>query len=281
MKREPISPTKFQRSFATSKARTKTAVEACIGLPSPEAIHEARIATRKLTTIVSLMPKRFRRDDRTVKAMDAFRLFYTDCAKIRDIDVLTSALSKDVANEKVKNIVEGLKAKRSVLLEGVFKSGVETSRLALPGFTHNTRRRLGKRLNKLLDRRARRAVELYHIAVGGDEKSVELHKFRKECRHILYLLNFAKENSGVKSVKTELEDAKEKLGSIRDDDLLLNLFKNMHETVPIAKIVAAVSADRLAKYNNFFSVRGIRGRNPRLIEAVMRLTGAPTNSRTH
>lgn len=269
MKPEPVSPTRFQKVLATVQARTEKAVRACIRHPTPEAIHEARIAARKLTTAVSLMPKGFRRDDKTVKTMKALRLFYTACAKIRDIDSMMSALS---TLGDLKDVIVDLKKRRSVLLARVHSSGDEVGRLALPRPTDDAGRRLRKRLNKLLDERAKRASDLYRIAAGGEEKVAELHMLRKECRHIMYLLDFAKEDARVKSVKMDLEDAREKLGSMRDDDVLLDVLRGVQENAPVVEAAAAVSAGRLVKYRKFFSGQTAQGKRPRLLESILSLT---------
>jgi CHAD domain-containing protein len=272
MKPEAVSTARFQRTFATMQRRNERAVRACIKRPTPEAIHEARITVRKLTTTFSLMPKEFRRDTKTVRTMKALRLFYTACARTRDVDSAMSALSIYGDLSDLKGVIAGLKKHRSVLLARVLSSGDEVSRLALPRPTDDTRRRLRKRLNRLLDERAGRASYLYWIAAGGKEKVTELHNLRKECRHIMYLLDFVNEDAGIKAVKTDLEDAREKLGSIRDDDVLLDMLRSHEENAAVAEVAAAVSAGRLTKYRKFFSSQTAQGKRPKLLESILSLT---------
>jgi len=267
MKPEPVSPARFQKVLATTQARTEKAVRACIKRPTPEAIHEARIAVRKLATAVSLMPKGFRRDGKTVKTMKALRLFYTACAKIRDIDSMMNALS---TLGDLKDVIADLKESRSVLLARVRSSGDEMGRLAFPRPTDDAGRRLRKRLNKLLDGRTKRASDTYWIVADGEERVAELHTLRKECRHIMYLLDFAKEDSRVKSAKMDLEDAREKLGSMRDDDLLLDVLRG-HEENAAVEAAAAMAAARLVKYKQFFSSQTAHGKRPRLLESILSL----------
>ncbi|MGP8125471.1 MAG: CHAD domain-containing protein [Nitrososphaerales archaeon] len=271
MKPEPVSPTRFQNALAAAQARTERAVQACIKRPTPEAIHEARISVRKLMTAISLMPKGFRRDYETVKTTKALRLFYTACAKIRDIDAMTRTLSTGTVFSDLKNVVADLKKRRSVLLARALSSGGGVTRLALPKPTEDTRRRLRRRLNKLLNERAERARDLYWIAASGEEKVAELHTLRKECRRIMYLLEFANEDAKVKSVKADLEEAREKLGSMRDDDVLLDVLRGAREDTYV-EAAAAVSTGRRAKYKLFFSGQTDQGNRPRLLEGILSLT---------
>ena len=271
MRPEPMSPTRFQTTLAKAQARTERAVEICIKRPTPEAIHQARISVRKLMAALSLMPKGFRRDNRTVKTSKDLRNFYTACAKIRDIDAMTHTLSTGVAFSDLKTVVVDLKKRRSVLLARVLSSGSEVTRLRLPKPTDDTRKRLRKRLNKLLDERVARASDLYRIAASGEEKVAELHELRKECRRIMYLVEFANEDAKVKSVMADLEDAREKLGSIRDDDVLLNFLRGVREGNH-TEAAAAVFASRRTKYKLFFSGQTDQGKRPRLLEGILSLT---------
>jgi len=270
LKPEPVSQARFQKSFASAKVRAERAMRACLRRPTPEAIHEVRIAIRKLTAVVSLMPKGFRRDRRTVKTMRALRLLYNDCARIRDIDVVMGALSTDTALGDLKGVVASLKRRRSALLARVLSSGEKAKGLLFPKQADDTRKRLGKRLNRLLAKRAGRAGDLYRIAASGEEKMAELHKLRKECRRIMYLLDSAKEDAKVKSAKMDLEGARERLGSIRDDDLLLGVLRSTKESTP--EVVATVSAGRLVKYRKFFASQTANDKRPKLLESILSQT---------
>lgn len=272
MRPEPIPQARFQKAFASAKAKTEKAVRGCTRRATPEAIHEARTAIRKLTTAVSLMPKGFRRDRRTVKTMKALRLFYDDCAKIRDIDAMTSALSTSSAFGDMGDVIAGLKKRRLVISARVLSSGDKASRLALPRPVDGTRRRLGRRLDRLLDKRTERVREIYRIAAEGEDKVAELHELRKQCRHVMYLLDFVNGNARVESVKKDLEDAREKLGSIRDDDVLLDVLRRIRRSPPATETAAAVAADRLIKYREFFSGQKSRNSRPKLLESISTLT---------
>jgi CHAD domain-containing protein len=200
--------------------------------------------------------------------MKALRLFYTACTKVRDVDATTGALS---TFGDLKDVRADLKKRRSVLLARVLSSADEVSRLALPKPKGDTRKRLRKRLNKLLNERAERTSRFYRVAASGEEKIAELHMLRKECRHIIYLLDLVDGDAGVKSVKMNLEDARQKLGSMRDDDILLDVLRG-YEKKAAAEAAVAVSADRLVKYRRFFSDQTVPGKRPKLLESILSLT---------
>jgi CHAD domain-containing protein len=272
MRLESVSPRKFRKDFSTIQARTVEAIRACIRRPTPEAIHEARIAIRKLTTAVSLMPREFREDGKMVRTGKALRVLYTDCAKIRDIDAMTNALSNNVALGDLKSVMADLRERRTALASKIGRSGNEVKRLTLRRPTDDTRRRLRKRLNKILARRADQACDLYWVAASSEENLAELHQLRKECRCIMYLLDFANDDARVKSARLELEDARDKLGSIREDDVLLDFLRDTRVSAPVLKLISAVSAGRLTKYRKFFAGQTARALEPKLLESIQGLT---------
>jgi len=218
------------------------------------------------------MPKEFRRDARTVNAVKALRTLYRSCAMTRDIDAMMSALSANITFGDLKSIVAVLKTRRSALVTSMVKNGNKVISLALPRPTDDTGRRLSRRLNKLLGKKAELANDLYWIAASGEENVSELHKLRKVCRHIMYLLDFAKEDARINSVKSDLEDAREKLGSIRDDDVLLDLLRGTRGSVPLTKVIARVSNGRQVKYRKFFSAQIATAKEPKLLEGIHSLT---------
>ena len=268
MKPEPVSHARFQKSLSALQRRAEEAARDCIDRPTPDAIHEARIAIRKLKAGVSLAPREFRRDKKTVKSLKALDALYADCAKIRDIDTMAETLSAAWAAEATKDVVAHLKRRRSLLLDRVMGSAIETRKLQFPKSESLQRARLRKRLRRLLDERTARAVRLYTVAASGEQYVEELHALRKECRRIMYLMDFVKGSARVKPIRDELEDARQRLGLIREDDVLLDLIKGFRGG-PRGVIVDRVASGRQAKYRDFFSKQGLA--DPKLLKGIRSL----------
>ncbi len=250
MKPGAVSPAAFRREFARLEKRTDEAVQLCLRSPTPEAVHDARTAARRLSAAASLAPKKVRGDPRTTRSLKALKRFCSACAGVRDIDAMAAAISAGVPFGDIGRVMEELRKRRRKALVRARSSGLEMGRLAIPD-PRTGRRRLNKRLDKLLAARAKRAEELYAAAASGEQKVAELHALRKECRRMAYLLEFADEG-GLEPVRKVLDQARRDLGSIRDDDLLVGLLA----TLPgegVVKAMAAISASRSGKYARFFS----------------------------
>ena len=252
MKPDPISPEAFRRKFSGSLTRAERAAQLCVKQPTSGAVHEARISIRKVMAAVSLMPREFRADRMTRKAIKRLRLFYKACAETRDIDTMVRTLSDRLTYGDVGSIIRDLSDRRSLLVASLVRSGDKVKELRMPHIGEVTEKRLRKRLSKVLLERAERAVKFYKAAAINESQLTDLHKLRKECRRIMYLLGYADQGGALKTLKAVLEDARTRLGSIRDDDLLLAVLRSAKQNAPI-KLVEALSASRHAKYVRFFT----------------------------
>jgi CHAD domain-containing protein len=251
MKPEPISLAEYRDAFEAARMRAERAALACVREPTPDAIHEARISVRKVMAALSLLPRRPRNTETTLKAKKRLRVFYKACAKIRDIDAITGALSGENPGPGLDGILRNLESERAALLASAVKSAKKVPGLRLRAPDGDTRIRLRKRLNKLLTERAGRAAQLQQTAAKGEKRVAELHRLRKECRRIKYLLDFAVEDEMVDSAQDTLERAREKLGSIRNDDLLMEALKGAKGR-RCAELAEAVAAARSARFREFF-----------------------------
>jgi len=252
MKADPLPPGEFRKKFSTSIKRAERSAHSCVQKPTSEAVHEARISIRKVMAATSLMPRDFRNDGRTRKALDSLRLFYRACAEVRDIDTMMQTLSEHASQGGVENIIRRLTHRRSVLITRVVRSGEKVEDLRMPRIMEVSEKHFDKRLNKLLCQRAERAMKYYQSAASSEGRKKELHKLRKECRRIMYLLGFSSQGNAVKTAVTTLEDARAMLGSIRNADLLLDVLASARQNQCV-QLRQAVSASRHKKYREFFT----------------------------
>jgi len=271
MKPDPLPPESFEKKFSSSVRRAAGAARLCVERPTSDAIHEARISIRKVMAAVSLMPRGYRNNSKTRSAIKSLRLFYRACAEIRDIDTMEHALSEFTGCGGFEAINRLLVERRASLLHSVVSSGKKAKDIEVPKVKGATKRRLSKRLSRLLKERAERATRFYLSAAANETRARDLHRLRKECRRIMYLVGFGDHGSGVRTVKSALEEARTKLGAIRDDDLLLEVLTEVKGNTTL-KLAEAVSASRHNKYVQFFAPRlGVTG-GPALLRIIRSMT---------
>ena len=164
----------------------------------------------------------------------------------------------------------GLRKRRSVLSARVLSSGDKVSRLALPAPVDDTRRRLRRRLNKLLDEKTERVSVIYRIAAEGEEKVAELHELGSSagtsCTSSISRTGMKSRigQEGPRGRKGEARVNKGRRCAVRR--------AQTHPAKPSSsETAAAVAAGRLIKYREFFSGQKSRNSRPKLLESILSL----------
>ncbi len=250
MKIEAVDPSDVREALGYSKRRVERAAKSCMEGATPKAVHEARTSIHKLLTAVSLTPKRFRTDAETRKALRRVKLFYKSCADIRDIDTIVHTLASDDRLRSAEGVARELHKGRVLLLSEMLRSARRSNLGDLPKPEPGTKRRLRARLLRLIEAKAVEALRSYDIAGSDQRRQSDLHSLRKECREIRYLLDFAVPSEEVDEAKAVLEEARSKLGAIRDDDLTLHA---LMRAAGNSQLSSAVADSRRRKYAAFFA----------------------------
>ncbi|HMD79257.1 MAG TPA: CHAD domain-containing protein, partial [Nitrososphaerales archaeon] len=146
--------------------------------------------------------------------------FYSDAAKLRDIDTVTDELTKAGLSGDDR-LMQTLAKRRSVRLGEVESRARGMSAVRLPPLPRLREKALAKRLNKVVAELADEIGTLHSTSLENDKEVARLHKLRKKCRELMYVLEYAKPDASTKRAGRLLEEARLELGSIMDDDIVL------------------------------------------------------------
>jgi CHAD domain-containing protein len=220
MKLAPLSPEAAQAKMSKARSRARKIVLQCAMNPKPDSVHEARIAIRKLRASVSLTPRKYRKDPVVKTCMQKLEEFYSDAARLRDIDTITGELTK-AGRSGSDRLMQTLAKRRSVRLRQVESRARGMSVVRLPSLPRLKENALAKRLNKVVTGLADEIGKLHSTSLESDREVARLHRLRKKCRELMYVLEYAKPNGNTKRAERLLEEARLELGSIMDDDIVL------------------------------------------------------------
>jgi CHAD domain-containing protein len=266
MKLTPLSPDVTQAKMRKSRSRARRIVLQCAKDPNPDSVHEARIAIRKLRASVSLTPRKYRKDPAVKMCMGKLEDFYSEAAKLRDIDTVTAELAK-AGRSGNDRLMQTLAKRRSQRLGQVASRarGLRTVRLPpLPGLKEKA---LAKRLNRLVTELAVVIGSLHSSALGNEKEVERLHKLRKKCRELMYVLEYAKPDARTKRAERLLEEARLELGSIMDDDIVLEF---LWEVKAPPQLRSKFAQTRHAKFMKLVSSQSKAGKSG-LLAAVASL----------
>jgi CHAD domain-containing protein len=193
--------------------------------PSPDEIHDLRVAARRIQVTRRLMPMSVRRSQGSKRFDFALRTVLKATSQLRDMDTLMDAL---------KSYTGSLPGGLLVNLENQRSDAAARAKLAIGGLAEVPApepdaselrgKRLSKRLRKAFRKHAKEASSLLTDVLSDESKAVELHSLRKEVKKMRYLTELADKPP---QLVASLARWQESLGAIHDIDVAIAYLKEV------------------------------------------------------
>ena len=220
MKNLSVSPGEFLSVYRRQLERTRKLLARCARDPSYDNIHDARASIRKLEAALSLMPKSFRRDRRSVSFMSRLESFY---------DLTTSLADHEAALRVLVALDPGSQPRalppRTIQEQADLQTKARTlatlARGLIPPHVRRddlSRRKLTARLRKRSATLARKVVVNGRGAAEGRHDIRELHRLRRDTRRLRYVIRYFEPSKGRSTLCQQLRSIQDFLGSVRDCD---------------------------------------------------------------
>ena len=216
-----VSPRALERSYRQRRGALLELVSALPDRPSPETVHELRVAARRLLATRSVLPRHVRESSGLFSS--SLKTSLKETSALRDLDTLLHGLEplgslvpadtlQRLANQRSD---ASAKAKAAVsALPGMVPPAFEASDLG--------RRKASRRLRKRVRRHGRMASKLLQDVIEDETKVEQLHSLRKEIRKLRYLLELAAGDAPGLQVRARWQDS---LGEIRDLDVAVEFLR--------------------------------------------------------
>jgi CHAD domain-containing protein len=209
----------FARSY---KQRTENLLElarsSLEGL-SPDAVHDLRVATRRVQMLCKLLPRDSRRSEAYKRFSATLGSLLKATSRVRDLDTLTLTLKRTRASLPA-GLLSNLNNERADALRRA-KSSMEAVSGAFPppvDFSQIDSKRLTRRLRKRIDKRNNVVMGLLDKVLSDESRVEDLHVMRKEAKKLRYLLELADKNP---PDLPALERWQDSLGAIHDLDVAM------------------------------------------------------------
>jgi CHAD domain-containing protein len=215
-------------------------------------IHDVRTSIRRLDVSFSLLPKKLRkRKNRQIKK---YRKFFKANSNARDLDIIRgkiAALAEGAPG--AEKLLGQLQKKRKAELGRAGKLGRALKKMQ-PVQLDSSSIPVGK-LESRIDRAAGKLGvkinEAFPVVLSDSSKVEELHRLRKDCKKLRYILEMVppagrKKYERAVSLALALEELQDLLGAIRDSDITIEYLQGSRTKV--ARELAAREAgnrDRL------------------------------------
>ena len=220
----------FVKKFHHNLRRVDERLDTYIEDPGDEkSIRGARTALRRLDATFSLLPKKMRRQNRS--KMEKYRKFFKANSRVRDYDMIYGRLVALGAQDAGK----ALQKKRKVEVQKALtlaRSLKKMTAMRLDGMQDD---KLEARLDKSTTKLVGRIKELLPVVLSDDGKVKELHRLRKDCKKLRYVLEMAPADGKGEYVKMaaravrnkDLEELQDRLGAIHDSDVTISYLQSI------------------------------------------------------
>jgi CHAD domain-containing protein len=207
----------YERRHRNSVREVLKLIKALPDRPSPDQIHDLRVAVRRIQVTRRLLPKDLREYPDSKRFDLALKSTMRATSQLRDLDTLMETLGTQTLPAET---TISLQNQRSDLAATVRGATVSLTQSPAPRL-HSSQirgRRISKRLRTRVRRQGRIAAALVQEVVSDESKVAELHSLRKEVKKLRYLLELADKRSPEATVLTEWQES---LGAIHDLDVAI------------------------------------------------------------
>lgn len=226
-------------------------------------IHDIRTAIRRIDASFRVLPKKLRKKSKISKYLATSKRLFKINSQIRDYDIICERLEKYSSDPTYTIMIDLLKRRRKTKLVVARKIALSLTRLPVPHITENdiATKKLETRFDKLVNKFRERIEFNLPVVLTNINKIKELHKMRKDCKKLRYLLellpdqnnhhNTKNDSKQVQKMIIELEDIQGMLGSIHDSDITIAYLRTVRQHNAVRHILDKEILERNKKYEEF------------------------------
>ena len=244
----------YKQRFRQNVRRVGRRLDAYLADQGTEnSIHDVRTSIRRLDVSFSLLPKKLRkRKNRQIKK---YRKFFKANSNARDLDIIRgkiAALAEGAPG--AEKLLGQLQKKRKAELGRAGKLGRSLKKMQpvqLDSSSSIPAGKLESRIDRAAGKLGVKINEAFPVVLSDSSKVEELHRLRKDCKKLRYILEMVppagrKKYERAVSLALALEELQDLLGAIRDSDITIEYLQGSRTKV--ARELAAREAgnrDRL------------------------------------
>jgi CHAD domain-containing protein len=217
----------YKQRFRQNVRRVGRRLDAYLADQSTEnSIHDVRTSIRRLDVSFSLLPKKLRkRKNRQIKK---YRKFFKANSNARDLDIIRgkiAALAEGAPG--AEKLLGQLQKKRKAELGRAGKLGRALKKMQPVQLDSSIPAgKLESRIDGAAGKLGVKINEAFPVVLSDSSKVEELHRLRKDCKKLRYILEMVppagrKKYERAVSLALALEELQDLLGAIRDSDITI------------------------------------------------------------
>jgi CHAD domain-containing protein len=249
----------LKASFPAKYARTRKILakrlKAYLKDSNPENVRSLRIAIRRMSLSIELLPKKMRKQKATQTFAASLDQVSKANAKVRDLDIVISKISTYKPEVSIDSQIAKVRETRESQLQAARRQTLALQKQPLLKIREKdlsipkVQKRLDKTTNQLIA-----AINVRLPLVLQDSNNVrDLHLLRMDCRRLRYLAELFRSKRTARLL-SRLRSWQSQLGFIHDSDLTIDYLRNLGEAPEMQPILNDLMTQRMQSYEKFSSI---------------------------
>jgi CHAD domain-containing protein len=246
-----VNSKSFERRYRENSKALLEIARSLPERPSPTAIHDLRVAARRIQVMFRLLPKAARNSEGANVFALTLKSILKTTSQLRDLDTLMETLEPygpELPAEvfvRLENERSDAAARTKTAMEVLTDASSSDLDLSVIGG-----RRLSKRLRKRVRRHGRRAADLLRNVLKDESRVEDLHTLRIEVKKLRYLLELGEEIPPELPVMARWQAS---LGAIHDLDVAMNYLQRSRSDFAKEMVLRGPRRRRHSTYLKFVS----------------------------
>ncbi|OLD56181.1 hypothetical protein AUI46_01925 [archaeon 13_1_40CM_2_52_13] len=249
----------MKTSFAAKYRRTRKnltkRLKAYLKVSNPENVRSLRIAMRRTSLSIELLPKKIRKAKATRTFLSSLDEASKANARVRDLDIILSKISTYKPDQSMEERISGIKETRESQLQAARQQTTVLQKEHIPRIREQDLSvpKLQKRLNKTTNQLIAAINGRLPMVLEDSNNVRDLHLLRIDCRRLRYLTELFRSKKTAKLL-SRLRSWQSQLGFIHDSDLTIDYLRNLGEAPEMQPILSDLVTQRMQSYEKFGSI---------------------------
>ena len=247
--------TSFPAKYAKTRKTLAKKLKAYLKDSNPENVRSLRIAIRRMSLSIELLPKKMRKEKATRTFAKSLDQASKTNAKVRDLDIVISKISTYRSEAGVDNQIAKIKETRESKLQAAGRQTLTLQKQPIPkvGKKDLSNPKLQKRLNKTTNQLILAINTRLPLVIQDSSNKRDLHLLRMDCRRLRYLADLFRSKKTARLL-SPLRSWQDLLGFIHDSDLTIDYLRNLGGELEMRTILNDLVTLRTQSYEKFCSI---------------------------
>jgi len=247
--------TSFPAKYARTRKILAKKIKTYLQDSNPENVRSLRIAIRRMSLSIELLPKKMRKEKATRTFAASLDQASKANAELRDLDIVISKISAYRPEVSVDNQIAKIKETRESQLQAARRHTFTLQKQPIPkvGKKDLSNPKLQKRLNKTTNRLILAINTRLPLVIQDSSNARDLHLLRMDCRRLRYLADLFRSKKTARLL-SRLRSWQDLLGFIHDSDLTIDYLRNLGGELEMRTILNDLVTLRTQSYEKFCSI---------------------------